>query len=184
MKLSNREMMLTWLTGVTLLIGFTFWLGYSKYQEINKTKDDARALSRTMKRLQGTVDSKPEWEARFDTELAKLPRHPEGKDVTAELLKTLEQLASDHGLMLVRREPKPEKSIGDLYEVAINCTWEADLKALTHFLYAVYDKGVILDIRQLSVAPVTGQTGKLKGGFVVDCAYTRGAPEQLSSASE
>jgi Tfp pilus assembly protein PilO len=182
MKLSNREMMLAWVTAVTLVVGFTFWLGYSKYQEMNKTREDARALARTLKRLQKTVDSKPEWEARFGEELSRLPRHPEGKDVTAELLKTLEQMASDHGLILVRREPKPEKSIGDLYEVAINCTWEANLKALTHFLYAVHEKGVILDVRQLSVAPVTGQPGKLKGGFVVDCAYTRVSPEELSSA--
>lgn len=173
MKLSNREFMLGWLTMVIVLGGLTYWLGQSKVEEWKKTFEDREELKRRVVKAERILEQRTEWEEKFNGKMSELPQHPVGKDVTAELLKTLEQTAQDHGLILLRREPRPEEGLGDLYQVSINCTWEGELKALTHFLYAIHTKGVILDVRQLSVSPVQGQTGRLKGGFTVDCAYTR-----------
>jgi hypothetical protein len=176
MTISNRELVLGWLTLTVVLLGVTYWGAQSKYAEWQETKRERAGLLREVAKAQRMLDQKEEWETKLTEEQGNLPRHPEGKDVTAELLKTLERTAQDHGLILIRREPKPEKSLGDLFQVAIVCTWEGDLNALVHFLYAIHTKGAILDIRQLTVAPVQGQKGRLKGGFTVDCAYTRGAP--------
>lgn len=177
MRLSPREMFLGWVTIVVVVLGLTAWTAQSKIGEWRQTYDDLAGLKRRIRRAERTLNSRAEIETRFETIMSELPAYQPGKDVTAELLKTLERTAQDHGLTLLRREPQPEKSLGDLYQVSINCTWESDLKALAHFLYAIHTKGAILDIRQLTVTPVQGQQGRLKGGFTVDCAYTRTAQE-------
>jgi Tfp pilus assembly protein PilO len=176
-KLSRRELVLAWVTGAVVLIGVTFWMGRAKVQAWGQAREEMGRLRRQARRLQTVVNGRGEWARQLDEIQATLPVHPLGKDVTAELLLMLEQTANQHGLTLKKREPQPERSVGDLYEVSIICTWEGDLDSLTHFLYAIHTKGVILDIRQLSVAPIQGVKGQLKGGFTVDCAYTRVAEE-------
>jgi len=183
MKVSNRELVLAWLTGSVALLGLTYWLGLPKVEEWKETN---KTLDRFQSRIvvaERTLTQKEQWEERLNTIRQRLPQHPVGKDVTAELLKTLERTAQDNGLILLRREPDKEKNVGDLYEVAINCTWEANLEPLVRFLYAIHTQGVILDIRQLSVTPVPGQSGRLKGGFTVDCAYTRTTSPEAAEGS-
>ena len=101
-----------------------------------------------------------------------VPSYPEGIDVTAELLRTIEGIAARTQLTLVRRESEKEKTAGEVFEVAINCTWNGNLESITRFMYEVQSQSVLLDIRQLSITPArTG--GGLSGTFSVACAYTR-----------
>jgi len=173
MKLSNREFVIGWLTFAVLLFGGTYWFGESKWAEWKAARAESERWRQRIQVAQRMLDQREEWMARLEEIRSRLPGHPEGKDVTAELLKMLEREAQQHGLTLLRREPEDEKSLGDLYEVAINCTWEGPLDALVHFLYAIHTKGVILDVRQLTVSPIPGEKGRLKGGFTVDFAYSR-----------
>ncbi len=171
--MSNREITLGWLTALVILGGLTFWGAQSKLEEWRSTYKDRDALARRVRTAQRMLNKQEEWQTQFQSLMGELPSHPMGKDVTADLLKTLERTSQDHGLTLLRREPKDEKNLGNLYQVSIICTWEGDLKALVQFLYAVHTKGAILDIRQLTVTPIQGKADRLKGGFTVDCAYTR-----------
>lgn len=182
MKISTRELVLGWLTMVTVLLGITYWLGLPKADEWKNAIKAGDALELRKKEAQHLIGGREDINQRFDVLRQSLPKHPAGKDVTAELLITLERTAQQHGLVLLRREPEQERSVGDLYEVAINCTWEGELDALTHFLYALQVQGAILDIRQLSATPGPGGPGRLKGNFTVDCAYSResSAPPQAS----
>lgn len=187
MKISTRELVLGWVTAVTVLLGVTYWIGEPKAQEWKTTIKARDGLELRKKEAQHLIGGREDINSRFDALREKLPKHPAGKDVTAELLITIERTAQQHGLVLLRREPEQERSVGDLYEVAINCTWEGELDALAHFLYALQVQGAILDIRQLSATPGPSGPGRLKGNFTVDCAYSREseaptpAPAQASS---
>lgn len=173
MKLSNRELALGWMTVVTVVLGVTYWFGGPKAEEWRNARKamsglrDRRQMAESLLTRQDSINS------RLAALRQQLPEHPKDKDVTAELLKMLERTAREQNLNLLRREPEKEKSVGDLYEVAINCTWEADLGALVRFLYALQVQGAILDIRQLTMTPAEGGGEKLKGNFTVDCAYSR-----------
>ena len=174
MKISNREVVLGWSTMVVVLLAGTYWLVGPRIAEWKEINQKMGNLARSMQVTEHLIEQQPTWNMRL-TELRKdLPQHPRSKEVTSELLKNLEQTARQHGLSLLRREPEEEESMGDnLYEVAIHCTWEGNLDALVHFLYAIQMQGVILDIRQLTVTPLQGENEKLKGSFTVDCAYSR-----------
>jgi Tfp pilus assembly protein PilO len=142
----------------------------AEWQQLN---EDISDISDRMQVTQHALSQRDTWEARLADFRQSLPRHAADKEVTAELLKNLEQTAREHGLILLRREPDQEKSLGDLYEVAIHCTWEGQLDALVHFLYAIQVQGAILDIRQLTVTPTDNSPNQLKGSFTVDHAYSR-----------
>ena len=158
---------------VVVLLALTYWLGSPKVEEWKNAVEVRQDLRMRMDALEGRLSRKDVWEKKLAEFREKLPRHPANKEVTAELLKSLEQTARQHSLTLLRREPEKEKSVDDLYEVAIHCTWQGDLGALVHFLYAIQTQGVILDIRQLTVNPAKGEAEMLTGSFTVDYAYTR-----------
>ena len=174
MRVSNRELILGWLTLAVVLAAGTYWFVAPKFKEWKESTAKMEDISRQIQLTHHRIAQRPTWEAKLGDLRGQLPAHDMNKEVTAELLKNLEQTAREHGLSLLRREPEAEESLGDgLYEVAIHCTWEGELSALVHFLYAIQLQGVILDIRQLTVSPTKGAGEQLKGSFTVDCAYTR-----------
>jgi hypothetical protein len=182
MNISTREMGLAWMTTVVLVLAGTYWFGLPRVTMWKDAVKAREALGWKMKEVEHLLGDQTNVNQRLEALRKELPQHPQGKDVTAELLMTLEHTAQEHGLILLRREPEKEKSVDDLYEVAINCSWEGSLDALVHFLYALQIQGAILDTRQLTVTPGQGGPDRLKGNFTVDCAYTRApakpAPQQ------
>lgn len=178
MKISSRELGLAWVTTMVLILAGTYWFGQPRAKAWKAAAKEREELGWKMKEIDHLLSDQTNVNQRLDVLRKQLPSHPQGKDVTAELLMTLERTAQQHSLILLRREPEKEKSVGDLYEVAINCTWESTLDALVHFLYALHIQGAILDIRQLTVTPGQGGPDRLKGNFTVDCAYTRTPAEQ------
>lgn len=172
-RMSTREAVLAVATLAVGLGALTWWGAGSRterWSEIGRTADGLRTRLQQAERL---VGRRAEIEGRLDALLRQLPRHGADKDVTAELLKLIETTASEHGLVLTRREPEREKTAGELYEVAINCNWEGTLDALTRFLHAIQSKGAVLDVRSLTITAGRAGSGALSGNFSVACAYTR-----------
>jgi Tfp pilus assembly protein PilO len=173
MKFSTRELSLAWVTMVVIVLGLTYWFGRSKAQAWRSAGQAREALTLRKRAAERLLKDQPEVNASLETLRKQLPQYPAGKDVTAEILMTLERTAQEQGLTLLRRMPDKEKNVGDLYEVAIDCTWEGELGAIAHFLYALQVQGAILDVSQLTVSPGQGGPGRLKGNFTVNYAYTR-----------
>jgi hypothetical protein len=184
MKISTREMGLAWVTAMVLILAGTYWFGQPRAKAWKDAVKERQELGWKLKEIDHLLSDQTNINQRLDALRKQLPSHPQGKDVTAELLMTLERTAQQHGVILLRREPEKEKSVGDLYEVAINCTWESSLDALVHFLYALHIQGAILDVRQLTVTPGQGGPDRLKGNFTVDCAYTRTAAGRETAPRE
>jgi len=176
MRISNREMILAWLTVIAIILGLTYWKGTAQIQEWKEAVHAREALAGKEELPEYLAKQEANWLEKLTTFREQLPHHPVDKDVTAELMKTLELTARTHNLILIKREPQKEKPLDDLYELAIHCSWEGTLDSLVHFLYAIQVQGATLDIRNLQITPQRGGN-KLKGTFTVDCAYCRGAEQ-------
>jgi len=181
MKLSSRELILSWLTCVIVLIGFSFWFGKPKVETWRDLVRNEKTVKRRVEISQRLIDQSGEWEQRLEKLRLKLSKHPADKDVTADYLKILERVATESNFSLVKRQPKKEKHHGNLYELAIDCTWKGDLDALVRFLYALDQENVTMDIEQINVTLVAGDQEQLKGNFTLMCIYTRNAEEPSSS---
>jgi len=177
MNMTPREARLAMITLVALLIGVTYWIGQPRLESWQRSRAEVDTLLMRKQMAMRLLDQGAELDERLGALRERLPRHPMGTDVTAHLLRNLQQIADQHGLMLLRREPEPERQIGDLYELAISCTWEGELPALVRFLYALQAQGAMVDVRQLTVTPVQGQAERLRGNVTVDYAYSRGTAE-------
>lgn len=175
-KLSKREMVLAFSTLVIVVGTITYLVGQPKFVEWKEMSTNWDSFQHRIRLAEQKISQKDKWFGRLEEIQKDLPSYEVGKDITAELMRTLEQTASTHGLTLLKRDPGEERSVGQIHEISINCTWEGNLKSLVHFLYAIQTKGAILDIRQLTVTPVGGSPDRLKGGFTVDSAFSRHIP--------
>ena len=165
--------MLAWITGFAILVAVTFWICVPQirvWQEISAKRE---AVSRRIEVAEHLVAQRGEWEKRLQEVALKLTRYPEGQDVTADYLKILETIVRENNVTLSKRQPQKEKKHNELYELAIDCTWESDLGSLIHFLYVLEQQKVTMDIDDLNVSLVAGGKGRLKGNFVLICLYTR-----------
>lgn len=175
MKLSAREMTLGCATMAVLVVAGTWMWAEPRLTAVEDSRKTERSCKQMIDRARKLLAHEDDWKARLGTLRDKLPQYGEEEQVTAEIMKMLEQQAANTGLSLLKATPEKEKKIGDLYEMSINYRWEGELTALIHFLYDLQSKGVNLDIKRLSAAPSStgNQPGQLKGHFIVDAAYTR-----------
>lgn len=178
MKLSPRESVLALATLVAVLIGLTFWQGGPRYDEWKKSSQEMEFLLRRQAAAQRLINQREELNERLDRLRERLPQYPVDTDVTSQMLRSLEGAAVQHDLLLLRREPEPERQISDLFELSITCTWEGELSALVHFLYALQTQDAIVDVRQLTITPVQGAPNRLRGNFTADYAYSRKGADQ------
>jgi hypothetical protein len=173
MKLSSREVGLGITTGAFLLFGLTIWVGAPKikiWQERIETQKDQVRRIEVLERL---VGDRARWDKRLADLHVRLSRYPAAMDVTADYLKILGRVAKDNNITLVQIKPQKEKRQGDCFEMPIDCTWEGDLNGLVHFLYALEQENVTMDMEDLSVSLVAGGKERLKGNFTLMCIYTR-----------
>ncbi len=142
----------------------------AEWRELARERETHRLRQREYAHLAG---SRPDLDRRLSALRQKLPAYPVGRDVTAELLRTLERKAGEHGLVLLRRDASKERTVEDLREQTIACQWEGDLSQLVRFLFSLQTGEGLLDVSQLTVAPAPSGGGRLRGTFTVEFAYTR-----------
>ncbi|MEI8351151.1 MAG: type 4a pilus biogenesis protein PilO [bacterium] len=171
MRISSREMVLLWITGVVALGGVTYMLVDPQLQEWKSLNGKKSETARQLENQKRLIDQAPTWNAKLAQQKKKLPTHPQGKDVTTDLQILIERLAKANGVNLISRDAEKETLRGNMYEVAVNCKWEGKLESLTRFLFDLQKEDVILDISQLTVSP--NEKKVLRGGFTVYCSYSR-----------
>ncbi|MDD5676766.1 MAG: hypothetical protein PHW60_02090 [Kiritimatiellae bacterium] len=173
MKISSRETVLGIITGLLLLFGLTYRVIAPKIKMWQERIETQNAQSQRIELLARRAGDRALWDKRMADLRTRLSRYPAAMDVTADYLKILERVAKDNNVTLVQRKPQKEKRLGDCYEMPIDCTWEGDLNGLVHFLYALDQENVTMDMEDLSVSLVAGGKERLKGNFTLMCIYTR-----------
>lgn len=173
MKITTREMMLGWLSGFTILVALSLWICSPKVKVWKELNDKKEAVARRIDVAEHLLAQREQWNKRLQDVAQKLTKYPPDQDVTADYLKILENIVKENGVTLSQRKPQKEKKHNNLYELAVDCTWEAELGALVHFLYALEQQKVTMDIDDLNISLVAGGKSKLKGNFAMICLYTR-----------
>jgi len=174
MKVSPREMVLLWMTGVVALAGVTYLMVDPQLKDWKTLDDKKTEALRQVENQKRLIAQAAKWDAKLAEQKKKLPTHPQGKDVTTDLQILIERLAKANGVNLLSREAEKETLRGNMYEVAVNCKWEGKLEALTRFLFDLQKEDVILDVSQLTISP--NEKKVLRGGFTVYCSYSRVPP--------
>jgi len=172
MKISGREAVMTMLTTAVAIGAVTFMTAGPKIQEWKKVHSNLDAAQRRIDGYNKLLGSENMWASQFAGLRKMLPQYPAGKNVNIHWLSTMDRIASNNGVRIVKREARKEKKIGDVYELPIECReWEGSLPAIKNFLMAIEKEGAMLDMRKLLIKPKSNNL--LKGRFTLYCAYTR-----------
>lgn len=172
MIFSRRDFSLVMIMLGVLLAGFSYLLGAPMVSSWIESSAMRERFNRELESSNRMLDIRPEWEQKLATLRATLPTYRADERVEGELLKQVRRLADENRVVTTRITPDQEVKIGDLFEQAIEVTWEASLEPLVRFLYAVQVAGATLDIRQITMTPSQGDM--LKGNFKIYFAYQRG----------
>jgi Tfp pilus assembly protein PilO len=171
MKLSEREIVLFWATGVAALVGLSYVVAAPKVRDWGALRAAHSEAQRKITAAERMVAQRPQWHKRLEDLRGKLPQYAPEKDVTADLLIRIDELAKRSGLVLPSREVDKEVQQGDLFDLAVNCKWEGKLDAIVQFLFELQNQDVILDASQLTIAP--NERKVPRGSFTVNCTYAR-----------
>lgn len=178
MKFTSREAMLSWIIGMLVLFSFSYWFAAPKVRIWKEIVENKQRLNDRIALAERLIQQRDSWHQRLTTLKTKVSQYTVEKDVTADYLKILERVAKDNNVNLIQRRPQKEKSHGDLYALAIKCTWKGDLEGLVRFLYTLEQENVTMDISEMTVSLIPGGKGQMKGNFTLMCIYARNkAPE-------
>ncbi len=173
MRLSSREATLSWVVGLLILLGLTYWVVAPRVRIWMEIVENRKQMVDRIALMEHLVQSQGQWDSRLNAVKTRLAKYSAGQDVTADYLKILERVAKDNHVNLGRRQPKKEKRHGNLYELAIDCSWEGDLEALVRFLFALEQETVTMDVERLTVSMKPGGKDQMRGNFTVMCIYSR-----------
>jgi len=165
MIFTKRDFSLIMIILGVLLTGFTYLLGEPLIRNWRQSAFLRERLDRDRAIGEKMLSIRPEWDQQLSTLRATLPTYEPEARVEGELLKQVRRLADENRVVTTRITPDQEVKIGDLFEQAIEVTWEASLEPLVRFLYAVQVAGATLDIRQMTVTPSQGDM--LKGNLKI-----------------
>lgn len=180
MKVTSREMLLGWMTGLVILVALSVWICAPKIGNWKDMREQGETIKKRIVMAEHLVAQREQWNKRLADIAQKLSKYPPDDDVTADYLKILENVVRENGVTLSQRRPQKEKKQKDIYQMAIDCTWEADLGSLVRFLFELEKQKVTLDIDDLNISLVAGGKGRLKGNFALICIYTRsGTPSAV-----
>lgn len=177
MKLSERESWLALFAAAVVLFGGAFFLLRPRVYAWREVLSAQATVRAEIADSQALIAERPEWEKRLAAVEALVPRIPAEKNTVVHWLSTMDALAARNNVSIFKRQAGEEKQSGDIYELPIECQdWEATLDSVVHFLFELQSEGAMFDVRQVMMKPKAGD--RLKGRFLLYCAYTRGTVEQ------
>lgn len=121
------------------------------------------------------IAKKPDLLVEYDREKSQMKLFEPDEDTKTTWLRKIDKLAREHMITLSSLQAGEEAQDGEVYELAIEVrNWEGALDHLVPFMHELEnsDDGMF-DVRSISFTP-NPKTGRLKGSFVVTCAYMRG----------
>jgi len=174
MKLNQRETTLLILTLATILLGGTWYIVKDKMAAFEAMKQEKIQLQRNIDFSLQTIKRQKQWVERLNKLQSKLRIFSTTQhSVAPQLVRQIKSYALRHGVTIINTTPRKEKTIGDLYELGINCSWEGSQKQLVDFLFELQKNNIRYDVRDLKIKAKGKNTGQLSGNMVVYCAFIR-----------
>lgn len=184
MKLSHHEQTLAAVTLLVILFGI---LGLKLRPGLEEWRDRTTSLE-TLKRARADANALikqgPQWRENYERVKDQMPIFEENRQVDTYWMSIMDRLAAEFKVSITRRQVGRDSRVGDVYELPIDCQWEAPLDALAKFLCALQDTGAMLDIRELVIRSNASRKGYLRGSFSLSCAFMRGQTPEASTPQD
>lgn len=174
MMVSQHEKAMLAIVAILLLyagIGVSFRRRMADISDLKAARERAK---RELADKQALVARRAEWAESYEAKAPAMPVFKPDERVETHWRMVLNRLAEANQVTLIKSQASPEREVGGVYEMTIDCDCESTLETLIPFLHAIYSEGAMLDVRKLSMRPQTGKGGGgLRTSFTLCCAYMR-----------
>ena len=182
MSLSRHDQKLLVATGLVAAFGLLAMRLRPGLDAWSESLSRLDGLRRNRAEARELIEMGPQWRAQYDKVRGEMPVFETGRQVDTYWMSEMDRLAREHGVSITNRKSLPETLVGDVYEFAIDCQWDAPLDAFAKFLHAMQSAGAMLDVRELVIRTQSAKKGFLRGSFVLHCAYMRGESEDQETS--
>jgi hypothetical protein len=177
MTITGREKAMAAITVMVLMYGVLGLLAKGRLESWRVKRGEGDLLARRLAQEQALIESRPQLEKKYAGVRNLMPVFSAHEPVDTRWQSIMEEVAAHNGINISNRKPIQENLVGDVYETVIEVTeWNGSLDQLIHFLYELETKGVMFDMRKISIRPHPQNRLLLRGSFTLYCAYMREKP--------
>jgi hypothetical protein len=173
MRVTRREAVMGWTTGLILMSGASFLIVGPWYTEWKGLLDSRVETQNELLDRQADADSIPVLRQEFAELREGLPEHGVDEDVAGTVYPLLEKLAEQNGVKLSSRRIGTEQPERDLFERPISAQWEANHGDLVKFMQELQTRGAHVDMTYIKIQPSRENVEYLKGRFTIHYVYTK-----------
>lgn len=174
MELSRHDRTLLAITVGVLLFGLALLPARKQIDAIRTQRRAIASLEEKVSLQKELIGARTDWEARYDDVKGLMHVFTPNDQVATKWLSIRDTIATSNRLSLIKASQPVESVVSGVSEMLLEVrTWEGSLESLVHFMHDLESEGVMLELRELRVAPVSGKQGILNGSFQLACAYLR-----------
>lgn len=174
MELSRHDRTLLAVTVGVLLFGLALLPARKQIDAIRTQRRAIASLEEKVSLQKELIGARTDWEARYDDVKGLMHVFAPNDQVATKWLSIRDNIATRNHLSLIQASQPVENVVSGVSEMLLEVrNWEGSLESLVHFMHDLESEGVMLELRELRVMPVSGKQGILKGSFQLACAYLR-----------
>jgi Tfp pilus assembly protein PilO len=153
MALNRREKTLVTVTVSVVVIGGHYLLATplsKRWETLNgKLKSQAQLLDG----MKSTLAREAEWKKEYDDLRAKVGAETtEQFNQTSDVLKKIQEVGATTGIIISNLRPMSEVDKGVYRELPVQCTFEATIDSLVHFLHGLQTSSGFMSVEELKVS--------------------------------
>ena len=174
---SLREKRLVIITVLVILYAVVGFTARKRLDAWDNLRRETQAAKDDFVQRRALIAARPKWTKDYLDVRSLMPPFSATAKVETHWLKILDDAATASGITIGSRRPTPERIVGDVCEISIECNdWKGTIENLVQFLYELHRAGAMLDIRTLHIRPDSRNPANLSGRFTLYCAYMRETP--------
>lgn len=174
MELSRHDRTLLAVTVGVLLFGLALLPARKQIESIRTQRRAIAALEEKVSLQKELIGARADWDARYDGVKNLMSVFSRDDQVATKWLSIRDNIAARNHLSLITASQPVEEVVAGVSEMILDVrNWEGSLEALVRFMHDLESEGVMLELRELKVSPVSNKQGILKGSFRLACAYLR-----------
>lgn len=173
MTLSGRELGMACATGLLVLAAASYIYLEPAVKEIVRIGSQVDDRQQDIDKREYLIRQEPQWNQKWNAILDVVPRHQPDVDVTAHLMREIEQQARAHGYNVTRRNSEEEEQFEEYSTIAIDTRGTCEsLRSIVSFLYNLKSTAAMMDVRHVKIDK---DKFEYKVRVTINCIYGRRA---------
>ena len=141
------------ITITAIVLGLNYFLIVPLARSWGETGNKLNRQRRELAGMKGVIAQKSQWQKEYDELKQSLGQRSERFDHVSDVMSKINQVAGSSGVIISVRRPMPEEDKGLYRVLPVQCSIEANIDSLVHFLFELQTGAGFVSVEQLRVTP-------------------------------